>query len=98
MSLSLEEVRKVARLARLRLSPEEELRYLEQLGKVLGYVDQLNEVPTAGVEPLAHPHDALNVLRADSPVPSLPRAAALSVAPQSDGKYFLVPPILDAEQ
>jgi aspartyl-tRNA(Asn)/glutamyl-tRNA(Gln) amidotransferase subunit C len=97
MSLSLEDVRKVAKLARLQLTPEEEVRYQQQLGQVLKYVDVLNSVDTTGVDPLAHPHEVTNVLRADEPSPSLPRPAALANAPKTDGKYFLVPQILDAE-
>lgn len=94
--LTAETVRKVAKLARLKLSEPEVERFTGQLGAVLGYVDVLNELHTDGVEPLAHPLEIADVLRDDMPKTSLPREAALSNAPKSDGKYFLVPQILDA--
>ena len=94
--LTAETVRKVAKLARLKLSESEVERFTGQLGAVLGYVDVLNELNTEGVEPLAHPLEIVDVLRDDMPKASLPREAALSNAPKSDGKYFLVPQILDA--
>ena len=95
-SLSPETVRKVAKLARLKLSDAEVEQFSGQLGAVLGYVEVLNELNTEGVEPLAHPLEIADVLRDDLPVPSLPRDAALSNAPKSDGKCFLVPQIIDA--
>ncbi len=91
------DVQKVAKLARLQLSPAEAQRYAQQLADVLKYVDILNEVDTTGIEPLAHPHESTNVLRSDEPRESLPRTAALANAPKTDGKYFLVPQILAAE-
>lgn len=95
-TLSPETVRKVAKLARLKLSDAEVEQFSNQLGAVLGYVEVLNELNTEGVEPLAHPLEIADVLRDDLPVPSLPRDAALSNAPKSDGKCFLVPQIIDA--
>jgi len=89
------DVEKVARLARLKLTDEELDRFTGQLGSVLEYVDMLNEVDTDGVEPMAHAVEVTNVLRADETTESLPREAALSNAPLTDGKYFLVPQILD---
>lgn len=94
--LTAETVRKVAKLARLKLSDAEVEQFTGQLGGVLGYVDVLNELNTDGVEPLAHPLEIADVLRDDVAIPSLPRDAALSNSPKSDGKYFLVPQILDA--
>ncbi len=90
------QVRKVAKLARLQLSEADVDRFTKQLGQVLGYVEMLSELDTDGVAPLAHPLEIENVLREDVPKPSLPREAALSNAPKSDGKCFLVPQILDA--
>ncbi|MCA9045287.1 MAG: Asp-tRNA(Asn)/Glu-tRNA(Gln) amidotransferase subunit GatC [Planctomycetaceae bacterium] len=90
-------VQKVAKLARLQLTEDEATRYADQLGNVLKYVDMLGQVDTSNVEPLAHPHEVTNVLRDDERKESLPRDAALSNAPKTDGKYFLVPPILDTD-
>lgn len=88
-------VRRVARLSRLKLDEAEVTQLSTELTKVLHYVDQLSEVDVTDVEPMAHAIEFTNVFRADEPWPSLPREAALSNAPKTDGKYFLVPPILD---
>ncbi len=95
-TLTADQVRKVAQLARLQLSEADVSRFTKQLGQVLGYVEMLNELNTDGVEPLAHPLEIANVLREDVPTPSLSREAALSNAPKADGRCFLVPQILDA--
>ncbi|MCA8999057.1 MAG: Asp-tRNA(Asn)/Glu-tRNA(Gln) amidotransferase subunit GatC [Planctomycetaceae bacterium] len=95
MELTRENVAKIARLSRLSLSDEELDRFTEQLGEILDYVQLLNEVDTSGVEPMAHAGDLTNVFREDEPHPSLPRDQAFANAPKSDGKYFLVPPILE---
>ena len=72
MSLSLDEVRKVAKLARLELSDADLATMQQQLSAILDYVAQLNELDTDGVEELAHPLPVENVFRPDEPVPSLP--------------------------
>lgn len=95
-TLTPEQVRKVANLARLQLSDADVSRFTQQLGQVLGYVEMLSELDTEGVAPLAHPLEIENVLREDVPTPSLPREAALSNAPKSDGRCFIVPQIIDA--
>ncbi len=94
-NLAGDDVRNVAHLARLQLSDEEVERFTQQLGDILTYVEQLDEVDTEGVEPMAHAIELSNVLRSDEPRDSLPREAALGNAPRTDGKYFLVPPILE---
>ena len=93
--LTREDVAKVAHLARLKLSEKELDTFTSQLGQVLQYVDVLNEVDTENVEPMAHAIETHNVFRDDVPQPSLPREAALQNAPLSDGKYYLVPQILE---
>jgi aspartyl-tRNA(Asn)/glutamyl-tRNA(Gln) amidotransferase subunit C len=94
-SLTADDVRKVARLARLTLTDAEVERFAHQLGDVLKYVDLLREVDTSNVAPMAHAIELTNAFRVDEPRESLPRDAALANAPQQDGRYFLVPPILD---
>jgi aspartyl-tRNA(Asn)/glutamyl-tRNA(Gln) amidotransferase subunit C len=94
-SLSIEQVAKVASLARLKLSPDEREQMAAQLARVLEYVEILNEVDTDDVEPMAHAVEVTNVLRADEPGESLPREAALANAPKTDSECFLVPPILE---
>ena len=93
--LTRDDVRKVALLSRLRLSAAELDSLTEQMGQVLEYVELLNEVPTDDVEPLVHAVELGNVFRADAVRPSLPRELALANAPKSDGRYFLVPQILE---
>ncbi len=93
--LTKEAAAKVAHLARLKLSDAELERVTTQLGQVLGYVELLNEIDTSSVEPMAHVADIANVFRDDELRPSLPRAAALANAPKTDGKYFVVPQILE---
>ncbi|MHC4875736.1 MAG: Asp-tRNA(Asn)/Glu-tRNA(Gln) amidotransferase subunit GatC [Planctomycetota bacterium] len=93
--LSHEDVRKVASLARLKLSDAEIENFAEQLGGVLQYVHVLDELDVSAVEPMAHAVDVTNVLRDDEAKSSLPREEALSNAPKTDGRYFLVPQILE---
>ena len=93
MSLTLEEVKKVARLARLELPEGDLVRMQAQLSAILDYVAQLNELDTKDVEPLAHPLPIQNVFRADEPAPSLTPDAALQNAPNRVGDYFGVPAV-----
>jgi aspartyl-tRNA(Asn)/glutamyl-tRNA(Gln) amidotransferase subunit C len=91
------QVRHVARLARLALSEQEEERFAAQLGHVLEYVERLQAVDVAGVEPLSFAGDAAAglALREDEPRPSLPRDKVLAQAPEHNGEAFLVPRILE---
>jgi aspartyl-tRNA(Asn)/glutamyl-tRNA(Gln) amidotransferase subunit C len=93
--MDIDQVRKVARLARLDL-PEADLATMaQQLTAILGYMDQLKELDTESVEPLAHPLPVQNVFRADELKPSLPVDEALRNAPARAGDFFAVPAILD---
>lgn len=92
--LSESDVRHVAKLARLKCSEEEIHLFTEQLGAVLDYVAQLEEVDTHDVEPLAHCLPVNNVFREDVPGASLSNDEALANAPQRDGEFFAVPKIL----
>ena len=94
MQLSREDVRKVAGLAKLDFADSELDVITEKLHKTLNFVAQLNEVDTTGVQEMAHPFDVDSVTRPDERVPSLEREAALSNAPNTDGEFFLVPPVL----
>lgn len=95
MSLSTEDVAKVAVLARLRLSPDELQTFTGQLNAIVDYVAQLQEPDTSGVEPLAHGVEVRNVFRDDVRGPALPREAALANAPKRNQESFLVPAVLD---
>ncbi len=94
MQLTAEDVKKVAVLARLEFSEGEIAVFTEQLGKIVTFVEQLSEVVTDGIEPLAHPLDVHSVVRPDCNHPGLPREAALANSPNSDGMFFLVPPVM----
>ena len=95
MSLTLDEVRKVAQLARLELAEADLARMQHQLSAILDYVALLQKLDTDGVEPLAHPLPVQNVFRDDEPVPSLPVDEALKNAPARVGDYFAVPAVFD---
>ncbi len=97
MSLSIDDVRKVARLARLDLSDDDLARLRPQLSAILDYVAQLQQLDTDGVEPLAHPLPVQNVFRDDVPAPSLPVDDALRNAPARAGDYFGVPAVFDTD-
>src|SRR5215213_8877493 len=96
--MDIDQVRKVARvarLARLDLSDADLDLMARQLTAILGYVDQLRELNTDGVEPLAHPLPVQNVFRPDELRPSLPVEEALRNAPARSGDFFAVPAVLD---
>jgi len=93
--LSEDDIRKVAELARLSLSEQEVAELRPQLSKLIDYVAVLDEVETEDVEPMVHAVEQTNVFRDDVPADPLPRDMALANAPKTDGKYFLVPPIIE---
>jgi aspartyl-tRNA(Asn)/glutamyl-tRNA(Gln) amidotransferase subunit C len=95
MALSREEVEKVALLGRLRLSDAELEKFTTQLNQIVGYVEQLGELETEDVEPMAHPLPIQNVFRADEVTPSIGVDAALEGAPKRDENFYLVPPVLE---
>ena len=97
MPIDRAQVRHVARLARLALSPEEEERFSAQLGHVLEYIERLIRVDVSGVEPLSFAGDekAGLPLREDVPHQSLPRELVLAQAPQHDSEAFVVPRIIE---
>jgi aspartyl-tRNA(Asn)/glutamyl-tRNA(Gln) amidotransferase subunit C len=95
MSLTADDVAKVALLARLRLTPDELQTFTGQLNSIVGFVEQLGELDTTDVEPLAHGVEVRNVFRDDVRQPSLPREDALANAPQRNAESFLVPAVLD---
>jgi aspartyl-tRNA(Asn)/glutamyl-tRNA(Gln) amidotransferase subunit C len=95
MSLSAEEVRWVAHLARLEFTDEELAAMTRQLNNIVDYVQQLQQLDTTGVEPLAHPLSLCNVFRADELCPSLPVDQALQNAPDRQGNFFGVPAVFE---
>jgi len=106
-AVSLDEVRRVAELANLELTADEEPRMQHDLNAILDYIAQLNEVDTTGIEPMAQVADVLAdvpgaatdfdgaALRADVVVASLDRRAVMAAAPESDGRFFKVPKVIE---
>ncbi len=95
MALTLEQVHHIARLARLRLTPEEEARYREQLSAILDYAARLAQVDTAAIPPTATVLPVRAPLRPDEPRPGLPADRVLANAPDSDGGMFRIPPVFE---
>ena len=89
------DIKYVAHLARLALTPDEEKKFGAQLGTVLGYVEKLKEVDVSGVEPTAHAVPLVNVTRQDEVRPSMSNEDALRNAPAQANGLFLVPKILE---
>lgn len=92
-----EQVRKVALLARLELTPEQEEQFTTQLGSILGYIEQLSELDVSNVPPTARAIDVSNVTRDDELQPYSDREAILDSAPEQEREFFKVPKILNAE-
>jgi len=89
------DVKYVARLARIELSPSEEQKLSTQLTLILGYVEKLKAVDVSGVEPTAHAVPMVNVMRADVVQPGLTGEEALRNAPASANGLFVVPKIVE---
>ena len=101
--VSEDEVRHVADLANLELTADELPRMARDLNAVLGYIDQLNELDTAEIAPMAQVGEALGhtpagggeTLRMDEIKPSVDRAVVMSEAPETDGRFFKVPKVIE---
>jgi aspartyl-tRNA(Asn)/glutamyl-tRNA(Gln) amidotransferase subunit C len=102
-SVTLEDVRHVAALANLQLTAEEEPRMQRDLNAILGHIAKLSKLDTEGVEPLAQVGQLLQVapalagasLRPDAIAPSVDRAAVMAEAPDTDGRFFRVPKVIE---
>lgn len=98
MALSADEVRHVARLARLALTDAEVEALAPQLSQILAYAEQVGEVADAqDVPPTTHPFALRDVSRPDEPRPSLPREDILAAAPHTEQDRFGVPRIVSEE-
>jgi aspartyl-tRNA(Asn)/glutamyl-tRNA(Gln) amidotransferase subunit C len=95
MSVSESDVKKIAKLARLRLSSDEVTRYGEQLTKILDSMAELAKVDTASVPPTTSVLGAVNVTREDEPAPFEDREALLANAPDRDGPYYKVRKVIE---
>lgn len=97
MSLTTDDVRHVARLARLALTSQEVDALGEQLSTILAYAEKVGEVAAADVPPTSHPYPLSNVWRKDEPHLSLSPEEAISTAPRTEQGRFHVPRIVGEE-
>jgi len=101
--VTIEDVRRVAELANLELTAEEEPRMRRDLNAILGHIAELNELDTKDVPPMAQVgemlggerHERGETLREDAVRPSLDRAAVMAAAPETDGRFFKVPKVIE---
>ena len=95
MSLDHDQVRRLARLARIAIRPDESAAVLERLNRVLGLIEEMRRVDTSGVEPMAHAQDVVQRLREDKVTDSDQHDLYQSVAPAVEGGLYLVPKVID---
>jgi aspartyl-tRNA(Asn)/glutamyl-tRNA(Gln) amidotransferase subunit C len=101
--VTIEGVRRVAELANLELTSEEEPRMQRDLNAILGHIAQLNELDTTDVPAMAQVGEILGgvvyqrgeLLRVDAVMPSVDRAAVMESAPETDGRFFKVPKVIE---
>jgi len=91
--ISTEDVKHVAKLARLELTEEEINKYSKQLGDILKYVEQMNEVDTTGIEPMPHAIPVYNVMREDVVKYEQTKEELMANAPFEENGFFRVPKI-----
>jgi len=93
--IDIKTVDEVAHLARLEFNDENKQEILNDMNRMLAFVDKLNEVNTDGIEPLIYMTDEVNVLREDEAETSISQKEALKNAPKKDSDYFKVPKVID---
>jgi aspartyl-tRNA(Asn)/glutamyl-tRNA(Gln) amidotransferase subunit C len=98
MSVTLDEVKKIASLAYLQFTEPELQQYTDQLNQILGYVDKLNEIDTSDVPITYHPAEYDNVMREDEVLPGLTVDQALQNAPAKSWQYFVVPKVISKSE
>ncbi len=91
--ITIKDVEHVAKLARLELTDEEKELYTQQLGAVLEYVNQMNEVDTSNIEPMTQVVDFVNVMREDKVVYEQTKEELMKNAPEEENGFFRVPKI-----
>ncbi|MCD6040078.1 MAG: gatC [Gammaproteobacteria bacterium] len=97
MSLTADDVKKIAHLARLSLPEEEVALYMQQLSPILHFVKQMNQADTSQVEPLSNPLDLSQPLRPDKVTEPNQRTAFQAIAPQVEAGLYLVPQVMEGE-
>ena len=95
MAIELDEIAKIAELARIRIADEQIGELTQRITEILGMVDQLQAAQTQGIEPMANPLDATQLLRPDTVTESNRRAAFQAIAPAVEDGLYLVPKVID---
>ena len=95
MSLNLEDVGRIARLARIELSSAEREATRDQLNGILGFIEQLQAIDTAGIAPMAHAADVVQRLRPDVVTETDQRADFQALAPETEAGLYLVPKVIE---
>jgi len=93
--LSLDQIARIAELARLELSPDDSAALQQQLNGILAMVDRMQAVDTAGVEPMSHPQQAMQRLREDAVTERDARASYQAIAPAVEDGLYLVPKVIE---
>ncbi|MDO6386212.1 MULTISPECIES: Asp-tRNA(Asn)/Glu-tRNA(Gln) amidotransferase subunit GatC [Uliginosibacterium] len=95
MSLSLEQVERIARLAHIELSPADATATQAKLNGIFGLIEAMQAVDTTGVAPMSHPQDVVQRLRPDAISETDRRAAYQAVAPEAEAGLYLVPKVIE---
>jgi aspartyl-tRNA(Asn)/glutamyl-tRNA(Gln) amidotransferase subunit C len=95
MALTLDDVKRVAHLARIEISDESAAQVLHDLDRIFGLIEQMREVDVAGIEPMAHGQDVVLALRPDAVTECDQRTLLQSVAPQVEAGLYLVPKVIE---
>lgn len=95
MSVDKKTLEEIAHLARLTFDESALNEMIQDMNKMLNFVEKLNELPTAGVDPLIYMVDDVNVLREDIEITAISKAEALKNAPKHDSDYFRVPKVIE---
>ncbi|MBK9327686.1 MAG: Asp-tRNA(Asn)/Glu-tRNA(Gln) amidotransferase subunit GatC [Hydrogenophilales bacterium] len=95
MSLSIDDVKRIAKLARIRVSEDEAAGYQTRLNGIFGLIESMQAVDTAGVEPMSHAQDLAQRLRPDAVTEPNRREAFQAIAPQVEDGLYLVPKVIE---
>ena len=95
MSLTIDDVRRIARLARIAVTDDELAATQQQLNRIFGLIEEMRAVDTTGIEPMAHAQDVSQRLREDAVTEVDRRAAYQAVAPETEAGLYLVPKVIE---
>lgn len=95
MTITAEQVKRVATLARLDIKPDEIAHYSQNLTRILALVEQMNDIDTDNIEPLSHPQDAVLRLREDTVTEKDRHNEFQAIAPVAENDLYLVPKVIE---